>query len=197
MSKREPSEVWKALVKEAHEDEAEFQQAAGAQPEEVDAALAAKGLDPKVERDAAGDWRREIEERVALRKAREAERRTSTRPRGRSRPVLLLLAATVGAAVGGGLVYALTHPAPPAPVPAPSTPLPEPPPVESVVVDPLVAAATLRENAFAECDAKQWDTCLANLDRARALDSVGDDAPRVKQTRDTAIQGIMHRSDKQ
>ncbi len=197
MSKREPHEVWKALVKEADDDEAQFQQAAGATPEQVDASLAAQGLDPKAERAAVGDWRREIEQRVAMRKAREAERRTSTRPQGRSRPVLMLLVAIVGAAVGGGLVYALTHPAPSAPVPAPSTPLPEPPPVDSVVVDPLVAAATLRENAFAECDAKQWDKCLANLNRARALDSSGDDAPRVKKARETAIRGIIHQSDKQ
>ncbi len=196
MSKREPNEVWKALVKEAHDDEAEFQRAAGAKPEEVDAALAAKGLDPKAEREAAGDWRREIEQRVALRKAREAERRTSTRPRGRSRPGLLLLVATVAAAIGGGLVYALTHPAPPPPPPIPA-PLPEPPPVDSVIVDPLVAAATLRDNAFAECEAKEWGTCLANLDRARALDPAGDDAPRVSKARDSAIRGIMHQSDKQ
>ncbi len=68
MAKREPDKVWKALVKEAADDEAELQRAAGASPEEVDRSLAAKGLDLKAERQAAGDLRREIEERVALRK---------------------------------------------------------------------------------------------------------------------------------
>ncbi len=109
----------------------------------------------------------------------------------RSRPVLLLIAATLGAVVGGGLVYAMTHPSPPAPPPAPSSPLPEPPPVDSVVVDPLVAAATFRQNAFAECGARQWDTCLAYLDSARALDPAGDEAPRVKKARASAIKGIV------
>ena len=89
-----------------------------------------------------------------------------------------------------------TQPAGPSPspvpsAPAPSAPLPEPPPVDSVVVDPLVAAATFRQNAFAECDAKQWDTCLAYLDRARALDPAGDEAPQVKKARETAIKGIL------
>jgi hypothetical protein len=85
----------------------------------------------------------------------------------------------------------MTRATPPAPPPAPSAPLPEPPPVDSVVVDPLVAAATFRQNAFAECDAKQWDTCLAYLDSARALDPTGDDAPRVQKARDRAIKGIV------
>jgi hypothetical protein len=193
-SKRDPAKVWKAVVKEADDDEAEFQRAAAATPEEVDASLAAQGLDPEAERQAAGDFRREIEQRVALRKAREAEQRASTlsqRPKARARPLVLLIAATLGAVVGGGLVYAMTHATPPAPPPAPSAPLPEPPPVDSVVVDPLVAAATFRQNAFAECDAKQWDTCLAYLDSARALDPTGDDAPRVQKARDRAIKGIV------
>ncbi len=193
-SKREPGKVWEAVVKEAADDEAEFQRAAAATPEEVDASLAAQGLDPKAERQAAGDFRREIEQRVALRKAREVEQRAGTRsqrPSPRARPVFLLIAATLGAVVGGGLVYAMTHATPPAPPPAPSAPLPEPPPVDSVVVDPLVAAATFRKNAFAECDAKQWDTCLAYLDSARALDPAGDEAPRVKKARETAIKGIV------
>ncbi len=98
----------------------------------------------------------------------------------------------MGAVVGGGLIYAMTHTPPaPAPPPPPSPSHPEPPPVDSVVVDPLVAAATFRQNAFAECDAKQWDTCLAYLDSARALDAAGDETPRVKKARETAIRGIV------
>jgi hypothetical protein len=195
-AKREPEKVWKAVVQEAADDEAEFQRAAGATPAEVDASLAAKELDPKAERAAAGDWRREIEQRVALRKARDAEQRATTRsqrPKARSRPVVLLIAATLGAVVGGGLVYAMTHATPPEPLPAPAPPPPppEPPPVDSVIADPLVAAAAFRQNAFAECDARQWDTCLAYLDKALALDPAGDEAPPVKKARDKAIKGII------
>jgi hypothetical protein len=193
MSKREPKDVWKALVKEAEDDEADFQQAAGATREQVDASLAAQGLDPKAERAAVGDWRREIEQRVALRKATATEQRASTRPRGRPRPILVLLAATVGAAATGGLIYALARPAPPVPAaPAPAPSIPEPSPVESVAPDPLVAAATLRKNAFADCDAFQWQGCLHYLDQARELDPAGDAAPEVKKARDRASWAIAH-----
>jgi hypothetical protein len=200
MSKREPHEVWRALVKEVADEEAEFQRAASATPEEVDRSLAAQGLDPKAERQAAADFRREIEQRVALRKAREAEqqaRSRSERPQVRSRPLVLLFAAAVGAAVGGGLVYTMTHPPPPAPAPAPPnpTPAPEPPPVDSVepvLVDPLVAAATFRQEAVAMCEAHHWGSCLADLDRARDLDPAGDAAPLVKKTRDRAMWALTH-----
>ena len=204
MSKREPAEVWKALVKEAGDDEAEFQRAAGATPDEVDRSLAAKGLDPKAERESAGAWRHEIEQRVAARKRKEAEDRArsrSIRPERRTSPaVLWLVAATLGAAVGGGLVYAAMHRAPaPAPAPAPSTPVPtpEPPSDDLVATNPLVAAETFRRNAFAECNAKQWDTCLAYLDRARALDPAGDQSDRVTKARLEAIKGIEAKTYKQ
>ncbi len=204
MPKREPEAVWKALVKEAADDEAEFQRAAGATPEEVDRSLAAKGLDPKAERESAGAWRHEIEQRVAARKRKEAEDRArsrSMRPERRTSPAMLwLIAATLGAAVGGGLVYAAMHRAPaPAPAPVPSTPepTPEPPSDDLVATNPLVAAETFRRNAFAECKAKQWDTCLAYLDRARGLDPAGDESDRVRQTRLEAIKGIEARSYKQ
>jgi hypothetical protein len=192
MPKREAHEVLKALEKEAADDEAQFQQAAGATPDEVDASLRAQGLDPEAERAAVGDWRREIEERVALRKARAAEVRASTRPRGRSRPVLLLLAATVGAAATGGLIYTMTRPAPPAPPPPPAPSVPAPLPAPPVAPDPLVAAATYRKNAFAECDAYQWATCLHYLDQARDLDPGGENDPKVKKARDTATWMIAH-----
>jgi hypothetical protein len=193
MSKREPKDVWKALEKEAEDDEAEFQQAAGATREEVDASLASQGLDPKEERAAVGDWRREIEQRVALRKARNVEEGASTRPRGRPRPILLLLVATVGAAATGGLLYALTRPVPPVPTPpSPAPSIPVPSPIESVAPDPLVAAATFRKNAFADCNAFQWQACLHYLDQARDLDPAGDAAPEVKKARDKANWAIAH-----
>jgi hypothetical protein len=55
----------------------------------------------------------------------------------------------------------------------------------------LFAAVDLRREAIAACDAKQWGTCLADLDRARAVDPHGDDAPAVKSLRDQAIAAIL------
>ena len=204
MPKREPDQVWKAVVKEADDDEREFQRVAGATAEEVDASLRAKGVDPKAVREEAGEWRREVEQRVAARKRKEAEDRARTRsirPERRAPPAMLwLIAATLGAAVGGGLVYAAMHRAPPpAPAPAPSAPEPPPePPLDDLIAtNPLVTAETFRKNAIAECNAKQWATCLAYLDRARGLDPAGDETDLVKKTRLKAIEGIMAMTYKQ
>ncbi|HXN32254.1 MAG TPA: hypothetical protein VN894_10350 [Polyangiaceae bacterium] len=54
----------------------------------------------------------------------------------------------------------------------------------------LAAADLLRRQATAACGAKQWSLCLADLDKARAADPGGDDAPVVKSLRDKAIAGI-------
>ena len=43
----------------------------------------------------------------------------------------------------------------------------------------------------AACAAKQWSACLAELDKARAADPSGDDAPVVKSLRDKAIAEIL------
>jgi hypothetical protein len=194
MPKRSKTELWDALVKEAREDEDEFQRAASASVEEAERGLAASGLDVEAEREKAGEWRREIEQRVAARKRKELEEASRTRssPPERSSPpaVLWLVAATVGAAIGGGLVYGAMHHAvppvaPPAPSPAPSTPRSPPPPPDPV------AARDLRHQARWECDDQFFDTCLADLDRARALDPAGDETPEVEAMRAQAIHQIL------
>jgi len=189
MPKREPDQVWKAVVKEAADDEREFQRAAGATADEVDASLRAKGVDPKAVREEAGEWRREIEQRVAARKARaaaEAQAGTrSVRPQRKASPMFLLIAAVVGAAVGGGLVYAMTHPAPAPQAPAPPAPSVSPEPIESAFPN-LVSVDTLRHDALAACDAHKWAECLAGLDRARDEDPAGD----TKQFQDARLKAI-------
>jgi hypothetical protein len=196
MSKRTPEQVWRTAEKEAIEEELEFQRASNTSAAEAEKELAAMGLDPKAERERAGDWRRQIEERVAARKRKELldrERTRSLRPERRGRPALVwLVAATVGAAVGGGIVYVTMHRQPtstPAPVPAP-TPNPAPEPVEPTPPQ-LVSAADLRRDAFEECDVHEWDACLADLDRARAMDPAGDTAPRIRAARKQAIDNIV------
>jgi hypothetical protein len=197
MGKRTPEQVWRTAVKEAIEDERDFQRAAGMTPAEAEQELAAMGLDPKAEREKASDWRREIEERVAARKRKEIlerERARSLRPeRRRYVPAIAwLVAAVAGAAVGGGAVYvAMEEQRPRAPTPSPAPlPTPAPEPVEPAPPE-LVSAADLRHDAFGECEAREWDACLADLDRARATDPAGDDAPAVKDARKRAIAGIV------
>jgi len=198
MPKREPDQVWKTVVKEAADDEREFQRAASATAEEVDASLRAKGVDPKAVRAEAGEWRREIEQRVAARKARAAAetraRTRSVRPQRRASPMFLLIAAVVGAAVGGGLVYAMTRPAPPPTPEAPAPPAPSlsPEPIESAFPN-LVSVDTLRHDALAACDAHKWAECLAGLDRARDEDPAGDNK-QLQDARLRAIEEIQRKS---
>ncbi|HTQ45988.1 MAG TPA: hypothetical protein VMI75_24700 [Polyangiaceae bacterium] len=196
MPKRTPEQVWRIAEKEAIDDELEFQRACNTSAADAEKELAAIGVDVAAERERAGEWRRQLEERVAARKRKEVvdrERVRSMRPERRARPaVLWLVAATVGAAVGGGIVYVTMHrqPAPsPAPAPAP-TPSAEPEPVEPAPPQ-LVSAADLRRDAFGECEVHEWDACLADLDRARAMDPAGDEATEVKAARKRAIDGIL------
>jgi outer membrane protein TolC len=69
-------------------------------------------------------------------------------------------------------------------------PMPAPEPVESAPPQ-LVSAADLRRDAFGECQVHEWAACLADLDRARAIDPAGDAAPAVKDARARAIAGIV------
>jgi DNA-directed RNA polymerase specialized sigma24 family protein len=70
------------------------------------------------------------------------------------------------------------------PVPElPPTITPEPP-------SPLERARVLRADAFAECERGAWQPCLDGLDRARALDPVGDTAPAVGAARAKAQDGL-------
>lgn len=201
MGKATPEQVWRAAMKEAVEEERDFQHAANMAPAEAEQELAAMGLDPKAERERASEWRREIEERVAARKRKEMldrERVRSLRPERRPNvpAIAWLVAAVAGAGIGGGAVYiAMEHQRPGAPSPPPlpalsTSPPPAPVPVEPAPPEP-VSAADLRRDAFSECAAHEWDACLADLDRARALDPAGDDAAAVKDARKRAIAGIV------
>jgi DNA-directed RNA polymerase specialized sigma24 family protein len=54
--------------------------------------------------------------------------------------------------------------------------------------DAKAHATELREQARAECDAKQWKKCLASYDLAAALDPDGE-TPDVEAARKTALEG--------
>jgi len=130
--------------------------------------------------------------------AQHATPRVSMVPRRKSqRSVVLWLAVTATAVVGGGALYAALHQAPaPGPTPEPPSPSPTSPsvpaPTPSTVPD-LVAAADLRREAAAACDTKQWSVCLAKLDQARAADPRGDDAPMVTALRVRAMAAILEK----
>jgi hypothetical protein len=195
VTKPTPHQVWQQLLDEAGEDAIEAVLALT--PEQVEAELAGAGLDVAEER---GKAERFLEDLAAggqtAAQAVEAVEPRLPLPlaarRRRPRTALVLLAAATAAAAAGGLAYSALHrsPAPPAPSPQPS---PSPVPVPPAVPD-LVAASDLRQKAAAACEAQRWDDCLADLDRARALDPAGDDAPPVKSLRDQALTGIRERT---
>ncbi|MBV9947823.1 MAG: hypothetical protein JOZ69_13295 [Myxococcales bacterium] len=94
-------------------------------------------------------------------------------------------AATLGGMAGAGITLSVPFAValrPPLEAPSASTP----------VVPPGAPAAAddLRRQARVACGAKQWARCLADLDKARAADTRGDDAPEVRSLRDQAIEGI-------
>jgi hypothetical protein len=207
MSKRTPKEVWQKLVDEAGEEEIE--RAASVSVEQAEKELAAAGFDVAAERATANAFLEALERgelpapatATATATAPATAPATATEPEAafavpqdpvvlpdRRRPVVFWLAAAATVTVGGGLLYAALRPPPAPPPPSPEPPPSVPAPVDSVVPD-LVAAADLRLKATVACDAKRWDDCLAYLDRARALDPAGDDAPAVKATRDRALRG--------
>ena len=90
--------------------------------------------------------------------------------------------------MAGGALYTALQPRAVTPV-SPEPPLTSARSVPSVVPDP-VAAAGLRRQAAAACDAEQWSECLAMLDQARASDPDGDETPAVRATRDRAVRGV-------
>jgi hypothetical protein len=106
----------------------------------------------------------------------------------RSRPAVWLAAAALAA----GVAFALAQGLGPAPV-AHHTPPPAPPvpPVTTWPPSPTPQelAATLRREALAACDAKQWFDCDDKLDQAFALDPAGEDVPRIKAARAAAKAG--------
>jgi hypothetical protein len=56
-------------------------------------------------------------------------------------------------------------------------------PVPERETAPAERAARVRHDAFAACNAQQWDTCAAELDWAKSLDPAGEALPRVVAAR--------------
>ena len=104
----------------------------------------------------------------------------SMRPgRRRPRPLVMWLAAAATLAVGGSAIaYVALHP----PAPEAIGPVPD----ESASAN-HAAAADLRRQALAACNAQRWIACQANLDRAKALDPDGDRTPEIKALRQRAF----------
>jgi hypothetical protein len=63
--------------------------------------------------------------------------------------------------------------------PAPSSPVDQAP-------TPQPSARELRERAFEECGAKQWEACLNDLQSASHDDPAGDRDPKVRRAYDDA-----------
>jgi hypothetical protein len=200
MGKRTAAELWEQLVDEAGEDL--IARAASMSVKDAEKELAAAGVDVAAERAeaerfledlASGAFEKRIaEERKAeptaespakaetsgLRERSEAPapKPAERRENRRRRSSVSWLAIAASFAVGVGGTYAMMGGAGPG-VSAPRPP--EPP-----------AAAELRRQAAAACDAKRWAECLADLDEARTLDPPGDDEASIKAQRDRAMRGI-------
>jgi hypothetical protein len=185
MSERKHADLWRELVDEAGEDE--IDRASSVSAAQADADLAAAGFDVAGERAKAGAFLETLEatsEASLTRPEEEATRRPAEGARRkRPRGAVLWLAAAATFAAAGGVLYATLHPSPEPPAqrhsPAPIGPS----------ADDLAVAADLRHKAAAACDAKQWSVCLAELDKARAVDPDGDTT--VTRLRDQAIAGIL------
>jgi hypothetical protein len=208
MSSRE-SNLWERLVDEV--GEAEIESAANVSVEQAEVELAAAGIDVPAERAnanafldalASGTFEdprdadhvevpapRPTTAVVAV--AQEAAPRSVRQDRRRPRPVVMWLAVAATATVAAGALYAVLQPRQLAPV-VPEPTAATPPPVQSAEPN-LVAAADLRRQAAAACDAQQWSVCLAHLDEARAVDPGGDDTPTVRATRDRALRGVREK----
>jgi hypothetical protein len=95
--------------------------------------------------------------------------------------LLWLAAAATSGAVAGAVLAAAIEPALVGTGTRSAVPSPE----------DLAVAADLRRKAAAACDANEWGVCLADLDKARAVDPGGDDGPGIKNLREKAIAGVL------
>jgi hypothetical protein len=215
MSRPTARQVWQQLLDEAGEDA--IQSVLAMTPEQVEAELEGLGVDLAAERAKADRFLEDLAS-GALDEAATAgtapggrDARSATvavaqpaaqAPVGRRRrrgATLAIVAATTTAAAAAGVLLSTAHHAPgpspagtapaPAPVPAPAPSSSEAPDAPAPPDD--VAAAEWRKKALAACAAKKWSECLDDLDRARALDPAGDDAPAIKAARKKAIDAIV------
>jgi hypothetical protein len=208
MTSRKHADLWKKLADEAGEDE--IDRAASVSVEQAEAELKAAGFDVAAERAKADAFLDALEngtldtspaprstsERAPAsrveppRAAAESRSAVTEPPRARlhsspSRPVRrpsfawLAAAASVGAVAGGSLMAALERPD-----------VATAPPHKPSQTD-VASAAELRRQAAVACDTKEWSACLADLEKARAVDPDGDGAPEVKSLREQAIAGIL------
>lgn len=176
-----PVDLWKHLVAEAGEDEIE--QAASVSVEQAEKELTAAGFDVAVERAKAAALLESLASGEPEGAPTEAAADTPVhavapvpvQPRRRPSHALTLWLGAAAAVAAGALVYTLLRP-----TPEPARTLPFPP------ASDVAAAADLRREAAAACDAQRWNVCLAKLDAARALDPAGDTTPVVVQERQRA-----------
>ncbi|MBV9949105.1 MAG: hypothetical protein JOZ69_19815 [Myxococcales bacterium] len=205
MSERRHRDLWTRLADEASEDE--IDRAASVSVEQAEAELRAAGFDVAAERARANAFLEGLESgaprsspgvtpqptrsspAVTSQPTSRASRNPDEKRFARRRPAVawLAAAATLGGIAGAGITLSV-------PLAGPLRPPPEAPSVSTPVASPqaLAAAADLRRRAMTACAAKQWARCLADLDKARATDPGGDDAPEVRSLRDQAIEGIGH-----
>jgi hypothetical protein len=57
---------------------------------------------------------------------------------------------------------------------------------------PMTAADALRAEGLTACGNADWKRCLERLDKARALDPAGDDAPNVREARERARRALAN-----
>lgn len=209
MTKPTAAQVWRRLVDEAGEDQ--IAAVLSMSQEQVDAELAGAGFEIQNERAKADQFLEDLvsgalDESLGFRSETPDPERARTsavvaiaRPQHKPEPwhrrrprtaLVLLIAATAAAAAGATYVAMHQERAPEPPLPSLPPPAPAPSPTASAAPD-LVAAADWRSKAVAACDAKDFKTCLADLDIARALDPDGDDTPLVRRTRERAIKGVL------
>ncbi|HEY1695696.1 MAG TPA: hypothetical protein VGG39_26190 [Polyangiaceae bacterium] len=197
--KRSPSEAWQALEKGALRDEGERVAKLG--NEELDASLAARGVDPEAARRRGAELAAKL---LAQRAAGAAQ--PATQPDGkvvpiaaararRARPAALtwLVAAAAAAAVlgGGGAAYVALN----TPEPAPTTPVPTVPSAPPGPPPEVLAkqeADTLRGRAATECGATHWAACLSSLRQAGKLDPQGAAARPVARMQAKAARALLH-----
>jgi hypothetical protein len=194
MSERKHADLWNELVDEA--GEAEIERAASVSVEQAEAELAAAGFDVAAERAKANAFLEALERGESTAPApalapapAPAPATAPATPKRRMGPreVVVRLAGVAASAAAGAALYAglqqplgltghSSHGGTPTSAPSDAD---------------LALAADLRRQAAAACDARHWSVCLADLDKARAVDPGGDDAPTVKALRDRAIAAIL------
>jgi hypothetical protein len=183
MSERKHADLWNELVEEA--GEAEIERAASVSVEQAEAELAAAGFDVAAERAKANAFLEALERGESTAPGPVPPPAPASAPappkrRMGPRAVVLRLTEVAVSAAAGAALYAGLQQAPGL-TGAPAAPS----------AADLALAADLRRQAATACDAKQWSVCLADLEKARAVDPGGDDAGTVKGLRDQAIAGIL------